>query len=92
MLDISFYNSFLQIDTYLGHLLPSSELNLLHEVFIVRSWARRLRASVANTLPLSPSTSYRTIGLWGGGRGGANYLPRPPRTVENPLHEGKNKT
>jgi len=64
--EISFYNSFLQIDTYFSHLPPSSEVNLFHEVFIVRSSTRGLRASVANTLrPFPRSTSQRTIGLCG---------------------------
>ena len=77
--DISFYNSLLQIDTYFSHLLPSSELNLFHEVFTVRSSTRGLRTSVANTLRRFPTLHILqdnwTCGAGGGGKLFATSTP-----------------
>ena len=82
MFDISFYNSFLQIDTYFSHLLPSGELKLFHEVFIARSSTRGLRARVANTLrPFPRSITYRTIGLVEGGQTICHVHPERSKTL-----------
>ena len=65
-----------------SHLLPSSELNLFHEVFILYSSTRRLQATVVNALPPPPPASVKIAqDNWTFGGGGQTLCHvRPERS------------